>query len=122
MAERNDIMAGFEFKPLELEGAFLVSSFYAGDNRGGFTKTFEKDIFEQAGIKFNLNETFASRSAKNVVRGLHFQMNKPQAKLVSVVSGRVWDVIVDIRPESPTFRKATPSGHSLISICLHRLI
>lgn len=107
MAERNDIMAGFEFKPLELEGAFLVSSFYAGDNRGGFTKTFEKDIFEQAGIKFNLNETFASRSEKNVVRGLHFQMNKPQAKLVSVVSGRVWDVIVDIRPESPTFRKWT---------------
>lgn len=100
-------MAGFEFKPLELEGAYLVSSFYAGDSRGGFTKIFEKDIFEQAGIKFTLNETFASRSAKNVVRGLHFQLNGPQAKLVSVVAGKVWDVIVDIRPESPTFKKWT---------------
>lgn len=98
-------MAGFEFKELELKGAYLISSFYAGDNRGGFTKSFEKDFFKDAGIDFNLNETFASVSMKNVVRGLHFQIHNPQAKLVSVVAGKVWDVMVDLRPDSPTFKK-----------------
>ncbi len=98
-------MAGFEFQELELKGAYLISSFYAGDNRGGFTKSFEKDIFKEAGIEFNLNETFASVSMKNVIRGLHFQTHNPQAKLVSVVAGKVWDVMVDLRPNSPTFKK-----------------
>lgn len=96
---------GFEFKKLDLEGAYLISNFYAGDNRGGFTKSFEKDIYKEAGIEFQLNETFASRSMKNVIRGLHFQTHNPQAKLVSVVAGSVWDVIVDLRPDSPTFKK-----------------
>ena len=96
---------GFEFKELELKGAFLISNFYAGDNRGGFTKSFEKDIYKNAGIEFNLNETFASRSMKNVIRGLHFQTHNPQAKLVSVVAGSVWDVIVDLRPDSSTYKK-----------------
>ncbi len=96
---------GFEFKELDLKGAFLISNFYAGDNRGGFTKSFEKDIYKEAGIEFQLNETFASRSMKNVIRGLHFQTHNPQAKLVSVVAGRVWDVIVDLRIDSPTFKQ-----------------
>ena len=96
---------GFEFKELELKGAYLISNFYAGDNRGGFTKSFEKDIYRNAGIEFQLNETFASRSMKNVIRGLHFQTHNPQAKLVSVVAGSVWDVIVDLRPDSSTYKK-----------------
>ena len=96
---------GFEFDELPLKGAYLVNCFHAGDSRGGFTKCFEKDIFRDAGIEFQLNETFASCSAKDVIRGLHFQTNSPQAKLVTVVSGRAWDVIVDLRPDSPTFRK-----------------
>ena len=96
---------GFEFEEVELKGAYLISNFYAGDNRGGFTKTFEKDIYKEAGIEFQLNETFASRSSKNVIRGLHFQTHNPQAKLVSVVAGAVWDVIVDLRPDSSTFKK-----------------
>ena len=100
-------MAGFAFKELELKGAYLIRSFYAGDNRGGFTKSFEADIFQEAGIAFTLNETFASRSMKHVIRGLHFQTNRPQAKLVSVVAGSAWDVIVDLRPDSPTFKKWT---------------
>ena len=96
---------GFTFTELDLKGAFLISGFYAGDHRGGFTKTFEKDIYKEAGITFQLNETFASRSMKNVIRGLHFQTNNPQAKLVSVVSGSAWDVIVDLRIGSPTFKQ-----------------
>lgn len=95
----------FSFVPLELEGAYLIDNFSVGDKRGGFTKCFEKEIYSEAGIEFHLNETFASTSSKNVIRGLHFQLKCPQAKLVCVVHGRVWDVIVDIRPESETFGK-----------------
>lgn len=95
----------FGFQELDLKGAYLISSFYAGDNRGGFTKSFEMDIYKDAGIEFILTETFASRSMKNVIRGLHFQTHNPQAKLVSVVAGAVWDVIVDLRPDSPTFKQ-----------------
>lgn len=98
-------MPGFGFTELDLKGAYLIDNFYVGDNRGGFTKCFEKDIYESAGIQFSLNETFVSISAKNVVRGLHFQTHNPQAKLVSVVKGKVWDVIVDLRPQSPTYKK-----------------
>ncbi len=96
---------GFEFNELDLKGAYLINNFYDGDNRGGFTKSFEKDIFKESGIEFRLTETFASRSMKNVIRGLHFQTYNPQAKLVSVVAGSVWDVIVDLRPNSPSFKK-----------------
>lgn len=96
---------GFEFQELDLKGAYLISNFYAGDNRGSFTKCFEKDVYKSGGIEFQLNETFASRSMKNVIRGLHFQTHNPQAKLVSVVAGSVWDVIVDLRPDSPTFKQ-----------------
>lgn len=98
-------MSGFEFKKMDLEGAYLIDNFYAGDNRGGFTKCFEKDIYLNAGIEFNLNETFVSVSGKNVVRGLHFQTHNPQAKLVCVIKGKAWDVIVDLRPQSPTYKK-----------------
>lgn len=96
---------GFGFQELELKGAYLISCFHVGDNRGSFTKSFEKDIFEEVGMDFQLNETFVSRSMKNVIRGLHFQIHNPQTKIVSVVNGRVWDVIVDLRPNSNTYKK-----------------
>ena len=98
-------MARFEFKRLDLEGAYLITNFCVGDNRGGFTKCFEKDIYQKAGINFRLNETFISVSAKNVIRGLHFQTRNPQAKLVSVPKGSAFDVIVDLRLDSPTFKQ-----------------
>lgn len=95
----------FEFQELNLKGAYLINNFYVGDNRGGFTKTFEKEIYKNVGIEFQINEIFISKSMKNVIRGLHFQTHNPQAKLVSVVAGRVWDVIVDLRLNSPTFKQ-----------------
>ena len=96
-------MSRFSFEPLSLLGAYLIQNFFEGDGRGGFTKTFEKDIYEKNGIPFTLNESFVSVSAKNVIRGLHFQLHHPQAKLVSVPHGRVYDVLVDLRTDSPTF-------------------
>ncbi len=101
----DEVMAQFEFQKLNLEGAYIITNFSVGDNRGGFTKFFEKNIYKDNGIDFSLNETFISVSAKNVIRGLHFQTNNPQAKLVSVPKGKVWDVIVDLRQESPTFKQ-----------------
>ena len=98
-------MSNFSFTKLGLRGAYLIDCFSVGDNRGGFSKSFEKDIYGEAGIDFSLNETFISVSSKNVIRGLHFQINNPQAKLVNVPKGRVYDVIVDLRPESSTFMK-----------------
>ncbi len=98
-------MSNFSFEALPLAGAYLIHNFFAGDDRGGFTKTFEKQIYAQNGIPFTLNESFVSVSAKNVIRGLHFQIHQPQAKLVSVPCGQVFDVLVDLRPGSSTFQQ-----------------
>lgn len=98
-------MSGFVFHKLPLEGSFVIQNFFSGDNRGGFTKNFERDIYYENGISFTLSESFLSVSMKNVIRGLHFQQQRPQAKLVSVAAGAVWDVIVDLRPQSSSFRK-----------------
>ena len=95
----------FEFAKLKLEGSYLIKNFNFSDCRGGFEKLFERDAFLSRGIAFSADEVFISTSAKNVIRGLHFQLNQPQTKLVSVLCGRVLDVIVDLRRDSPTFKK-----------------
>ncbi|MBQ5333187.1 MAG: dTDP-4-dehydrorhamnose 3,5-epimerase [Oscillospiraceae bacterium] len=96
-------MMGFSFEKMNIEGAYIINSFFSEDNRGSFVKNFEKDIYEEHGIHFECNEFFISHSTKNVIRGMHFQLYHPQAKLVSVISGKVFDVIVDLREESSTF-------------------
>lgn len=98
-------MTNFDFKQLDLKGAFLIENFSVGDSRGGFTKCFEKNIYESAGIDFGVSESFLSISARNVIRGIHFQLHNPQAKLVCVPQGRVYDVLVDLRINSPTLGK-----------------
>ncbi len=95
----------FEFRELFLKGSYCIDYFSAGDSRGEFSKCFEKEIYRKHGIPFEVSESFFTVSSKNVVRGLHFQKHAPQAKLVSVVSGRTWDVIVDLRPDSETYKK-----------------
>ena len=96
-------MTSFAFEKMNIPGAYLVTSFFSEDNRGSFVKSFEKDIFAENGIEFFCNEDFISHSTKNVIRGMHFQTYHPQAKLVGVISGKVYDVIVDLREDSPTF-------------------
>ena len=75
-----------------------------GDDRGFFLETFQADRYQQQlGIKLDFIQDNHSRSAYGVLRGLHFQKQKPQGKLVRVVRGEVFDVAVDIRPGSATF-------------------
>lgn len=77
-----------------------------GDERGFFLETFQSEKYKRAlNIEGEFVQDNHSRSAKNVLRGLHFQRNNPQGKLVRVVRGEVFDVAVDIRLESPTFKQ-----------------
>jgi dTDP-4-dehydrorhamnose 3,5-epimerase len=89
-----------------LPGLLVIEPKVFGDARGFFFESFNQKHFEQA---TGLSETFVqdnhSRSARNVLRGLHYQIKQPQGKLVRVVAGEVFDVAVDIRRSSPTFGK-----------------
>lgn len=93
----------FSFKSLSTGGLKVVYPFFFEDKRGYFLKNYEKNIFTQSGIKMNLFEAYESLSGKGVLRGLHFQSKMPQAKLIRVVSGRIFDVAVDLRRGSATF-------------------
>lgn len=95
----------FEFKELDLEGAFEITPFYATDERGSFVKDYNINMFKQHGINHELKEVFYTISRRGVIRAEHFQLVKQQAKLVRCISGHVYDVIVDLRPDSETFGK-----------------
>lgn len=74
-----------------------------GDSRGFFMETFRGTHFEDLGLKVNFVQDNHSSSSKGVLRGLHYQIERPQGKLVRVISGEVYDVAVDVRRSSPTF-------------------
>ena len=74
-----------------------------GDERGFFMESYHRKKFEEIGLARDFVQDNHSRSARNVLRGLHYQVGQPQAKLVRVVSGSIWDVAVDLRRSSPTF-------------------
>ena len=94
----------FEFEKLKLEGVVLVKPKVFGDNRGFFLESYKKSDFFANGITVEFNQDNHSKSTKGVLRGLHYQA-KPfgQAKLVRCSKGRIYDVAVDIRKNSPTF-------------------
>ena len=75
------------------------------DERGFFTEIYHQETFEAAGIKACFVPDNRSRSRRGTVRGLHYQVNRPQGKLVWALSGEIYDVVVDIRSSSPTFKK-----------------
>lgn len=95
----------FEFQALELKGAYLIKPFYTTDHRGGLIKDYNVDTFRANGIDHDLKEVFYTISKRGVIRATHFQLIKQQPKLVRCVSGHVYDVIVDLRPESETYGK-----------------
>ena len=88
-----------------IEGVLLIKPKVFGDNRGYFVETWQKKRYEEAGINFPFVQDNHSKSTKGILRGLHFQKNHPQGKLVMVSLGEVFDVAVDIRKDSPTFGK-----------------
>lgn len=93
----------FSFEKLDLDGAYLIKPFISYDERGYFLKDYSKEIFEENGIHHDLKEAFYTNSHKGVIRAIHFQRVNEQAKLVRCVSGKIYDVIVDLRNNSPTF-------------------
>lgn len=95
----------FEFHETEIPGLIEVTPFNADDIRGCFTKDYSKEVFEANGITHNLSEVFYTTSYKGVIRALHFQRVKQQPKLVRCIHGHVWDVVVDLRKDSPSFKK-----------------
>ncbi len=92
--------------PTTIPDVLLIEPKVFGDARGFFFESFNQKAFNEAtGLDVNFVQDNHSRSAKGVLRGLHYQMQQPQGKLVRVVRGAVFDVAVDIRKGSPTFGK-----------------
>jgi dTDP-4-dehydrorhamnose 3,5-epimerase len=88
---------------LPLEGLVAITPRVFADGRGFFLESYRESTYADAGIDVRFVQDNHSRSVRGTLRGLHFQRSPGQAKLVRVVTGRIWDVAVDIRRESPTF-------------------
>ena len=88
-----------------IEGLCVITPAVHGDNRGYFMETYNENDMKEAGINIRFVQDNQSASIKGVLRGLHRQINFPQAKLVRVIKGSVFDVAVDMREESPTYLK-----------------
>ncbi len=93
----------FSFTETKLGGMYIIEPTMFGDARGYFMETYQLSDFAAAGISNAFVQDNQSSSHKGVLRGLHFQKRHSQAKLVRVLSGEVYDVAVDIRPDSPTY-------------------
>lgn len=95
-----------EFKALDPNGPVLLIPRIFGDERGFFMETFRQNEFEANCGPYEFVQDNHSKSAANVLRGLHYQHRNPQGKLVRVIAGRVFDAIVDLRKSSPNFGKS----------------
>lgn len=90
--------------PTHIPDVFVIEPEVFGDDRGFFYESFSQVKFEQGiGAKYDFVQDNHSRSVKNVLRGLHYQIQQPQGKLVRCILGKVFDVAVDMRQSSPTF-------------------
>ena len=98
-------MKNWNFKKTNLKDAFIIHPFYSSDKRGGFLKDYSLGTMKSEGINHILKEVFYTYSKKGVIRALHFQKIKQQAKLVRCIKGEIFDIIVDLRKDSPTYLK-----------------
>lgn len=96
-------MGQFVFTESRIKGLYIIESRVYEDNRGFFMETYNHEDFKAAGIDDVFVQDNHSRSARGVLRGLHLQKSRPQAKLVRVVRGEVFDVAVDLRAGSRTY-------------------
>lgn len=90
-------------KSTSIEGFLVIEPNCFKDERGFFLETYQEDIYKAAGITEKFVQDNQSRSMKGVIRGMHFQVNRPQAQIVTIMRGSVFDVGVDLRQNSPTF-------------------
>lgn len=96
-------MGNFTFTPTKIKDVYIIDVRSYGDDRGYFMETYKKSDFDEAGLVYDFVQDNQSSSRKGVLRGLHFQKTHPQAKLVRVIKGEVFDVAVDLRKESETY-------------------
>jgi dTDP-4-dehydrorhamnose 3,5-epimerase len=94
-----------EFEPTAIPAVVLIRPRVFGDARGHFYESWEERKFAAAGLELDFRQDNQNLSARHVLRGIHYQLNRPQGKLVRVVTGAVFDVAVDLRRSSPTFGK-----------------
>ncbi len=98
----------FTFNDTAIPGVKLITLNAIADDRGWFLKTFHAPTFAAAGLETDFPESFVSLSKRNVIRGMHFQQPPyDHAKIVRCVTGKVMDVVLDLRTQSPTFKQAT---------------
>ncbi len=93
----------FEFEKIEIDGVIRIIPHLFEDVRGVYNKIYEKEIFKKNGIVSDFTESSDLYSTKGALRGLHYQTKSPQAKLVHCISGKIYDVVVDLRTSSKTF-------------------
>ena len=98
-------MGQIKVEKTPIEGLYVIEPTVHTDERGYFEETYNQRDFEEAGLYYTFVQDNQSMSVKGVLRGLHFQKEFPQAKLVRVIRGTVFDVAVDIRKNSPTYGK-----------------
>ena len=96
-------MAGFDFYWTEIDGVCVIEPHFLGDERGGFMESYNHEAFAEAGIPNVFVQDNQAFSHRGVLRGLHFQKAHPQAKLLRVLKGEVFDAVVDLRPRSSTY-------------------
>jgi len=95
-----------KFNITKLEGVYIIDSYKFADERGTFIKTYHDVKYKEAGISYELKESFYTISKKDVIRGMHFQVPPfDYSKLVYVIEGEVIDVILDLRKGAPTYGK-----------------
>ncbi len=93
----------FTFTKTKIDGVYIIEPKVFGDDRGYFMETYNENDFKKAGIDIKFVQDNQSKSRKGVLRGLHYQKQYPQAKLVRVIKGEVFDVAVDFRKNSKTY-------------------
>lgn len=98
-------MGQFKFTETEIDGVFIIEPAVFGDHRGYFMETYNYEDFKKAGLDMVFVQDNQSKSKRGVLRGLHFQNPHSQGKLVRVISGKVFDVAVDLRKNSKTYGK-----------------
>lgn len=102
-AGKQIVSGNFTFTQTSIDGVIVVDVKSFGDDRGCFMETYKRPDFVTGGIDVEFVQDNQSSSVKGVLRGLHFQINHPQSKLVRVTKGSVFDVAVDLRKDSPTY-------------------